>query len=179
MVNDLDVRHPRDRSLERQQVVIERGAFELAAGLDDDQEVARILDLAIAEPALAKQLGAAHLEVDEVAGVMEQAHPVGLGIADADGHLMLERIGHDLPGSLNTMACNRWASGSPLQGERPGALRCQGLIGRAGTRDDHHGQRIVRPLLAVRLAGPVLLGGPASKDLGPMLEPVLRSQSSY
>ena len=72
-----------------QEVVVVRGTLELAADVDDDQVMPRVLDLAIGEPALAKQLGPAHLEVDEVVRVMEQTHPVGLGVADADRQLVL------------------------------------------------------------------------------------------
>ena len=40
--------------------------------------------LAVAPAGVPQPFGAGHLEPDEVVGVVHHAHPIGLGIADAD-----------------------------------------------------------------------------------------------
>ena len=67
-----------------EQIVVVRGPLELAADVDDHQEMAGVFDLAIRDPALAEHLGPGHLEVDEVIRVVQEPHAVGLGVAHAD-----------------------------------------------------------------------------------------------
>ena len=90
-MHDLDVRDPLDGRPERQEIVVVGGPLELAADLDHDQEMARVFDVAIGDAPLAQELGPAHLEVDDVVGVMQEAHAVGLGVADAKADLVTER----------------------------------------------------------------------------------------
>lgn len=83
-VDDFDVGDALDGGADREQVVVEGGPFELATDVDDDQEVSGVFDLAVGEAGLAEQFGAGLLEVDEKLSVVEEAHAVGFGIADAD-----------------------------------------------------------------------------------------------
>jgi beta-lactamase class A len=71
LVDDLDVGHPRDGGAHGQQVVVVRRLLELAADIDDHQEMAGILDLPVGDPPTAEHLGPGHLEVDEVIGMVQ------------------------------------------------------------------------------------------------------------
>src|SRR5205085_11727042 len=55
--------------------------------LHQHQEEALVLDVAVGPPHLPQQFGPALLEVDQVVRMVQEAHAVGLGVADADGNL--------------------------------------------------------------------------------------------
>ena len=66
------------------------------AGLDagDHQEIAEPLDVGIVEAGGRAEAGAGELEPDHVVGVMDDAHLVGLGIADLDVDLGADGLCH-------------------------------------------------------------------------------------
>ena len=64
-------------------VVVARRLAVLAVRLDDRQREPRLLHLAIAPAERAQQVGARHLEPDEVVRVVDDAHLVGFGVAHA------------------------------------------------------------------------------------------------
>ena len=88
LVHDLDMGDPRYRGAHGQHVVVISGPLEFAADVDDHQEMSRVFDLAIGDPAVAEHLRPGHLEVDEVIRVVQEAHAVRLGIAHADRDLV-------------------------------------------------------------------------------------------
>ena len=68
--------------------------------LDHDEEDAVPLQVGVAVALGAEQLDAAHLEILEVAAVMEVAHGVDFGVADAEGEGVLGHA-HWTRGDLN------------------------------------------------------------------------------
>ncbi len=93
-VDDFDVGDALDGGAQSEEIVVECGTFEFAADVDDHEEVAGVFDVAIGEAGAAEQLGAALLEVDEEGGVVEEAHTVGFGVADADFDFVGVEGGH-------------------------------------------------------------------------------------
>ena len=66
------------------QLVVEEGALAVAdERFHDDDAVALLLEILVGETCGAEPLDAADLEVGEVAGVVDDALSVGLGVADA------------------------------------------------------------------------------------------------
>src|SRR4051812_33809660 len=102
-VHDLDVRGPRNGRLEREQVVVIRRPFELAADIDDDEQVPGVLDVAVRDPALAEQLSPPHLKEDEVVRMMQESHAIRLGVTDPDGDLVAFRHGAPPPLLCSTL----------------------------------------------------------------------------
>ena len=70
---------------DRHQVLIISRRFIAALGFGDDHKsVFLILHLLVGETARTAQLAAPHLEPDHVIGIVNNAHLVGLGVADAN-----------------------------------------------------------------------------------------------
>src|SRR5713101_1657538 len=66
-------------------VIIVYGSLVAALGIDDgDEAVVLALHVFIAEAKLAKEFDTAHFKPDEMIGMIDDAHLVGFGIADAD-----------------------------------------------------------------------------------------------
>ena len=169
-VHDLDVRDPRHGRPDRQQVVVVRGPLELAADVDDHQEMAAVLDLAIRDPALAEHLGPGHLEVDEVVRVVQEPHAVGLGVADADGDFVA--VVHDRLCALHLTL------GSSSSTVRLPAAAYRAALAGPGDHDQRIG--VVRPLFATGQPGLESLVDPAAEVGRVVLEPLLGgSQLSY
>src|SRR6266566_1060595 len=68
------------------QVVVAGGGAVADVDLGDGKVDALLLELLVSEPRLAHQLGAGAVEPDEVVGVVDHAHLVGLGIIDAQSY---------------------------------------------------------------------------------------------
>src|SRR5438876_1879669 len=68
------------------QVVVPGGGPVTHADFGDGEEDALLLELFVGQPRLAHQLGAGAIEPDQVVGVVDHAHLVGLGIVDAQGY---------------------------------------------------------------------------------------------
>src|SRR2546422_4527904 len=72
------------------QVVVPGGGPVTHADFGDGEVHALLLELFVGQPRLAHQLGARAVDPDQVVGVVDHAHLVGLGIVDAQGY----RAGH-------------------------------------------------------------------------------------
>jgi len=70
-------------------LVVFGGGAVLHVDLDDDEEDAGPFELGVGVSLGPEEFDAAHFEVLEVAGVVEVAHGVDLGVADADGQGVL------------------------------------------------------------------------------------------
>src|SRR5207249_2374655 len=68
------------------QVVVAGGGAVADVDFGDGEVDALLLELLVGKPRLAHQLGAGAVEPDEVVGVVDHAHLVGLGIIDAEGY---------------------------------------------------------------------------------------------
>src|SRR6266704_1713851 len=68
------------------QVVVAGGGAVADVDFGDGEVDALLLELLVGQPRLAHQLGAGAVEPDEVVGVVDHAHLVGLGIIDAQGY---------------------------------------------------------------------------------------------
>ena len=77
-----------------QLVVVPRRPAILAVRLDHRQRHARVFHLAIAPAERPQQVGARHLEPDEVVRVVDDAHLVGFGVADAHGRGPRTAVAH-------------------------------------------------------------------------------------
>src|SRR5262245_6293029 len=82
-----------DARADLQEVVVACGPQVARARLDHGQVQIVRLELAVAQAALAQEVGAAHLEPREVAAVPGDTHLVGLGVADAQARQRAR--GHD------------------------------------------------------------------------------------
>jgi hypothetical protein len=78
-----------DAGGERQLIVVAGRRLVLHLDLGDDEEDAVALHVGIRKPDRAEQFDAAHLEILEEARVMEVAHRIALGVADAKGQDVL------------------------------------------------------------------------------------------
>lgn len=84
-VDDLDVSDALDRGADSEEVIIDRGFLVFATEINDDKKESGILDVSIRDTSLTEKFRAGLLEIDEELGVVQEAHAVGLGVADADG----------------------------------------------------------------------------------------------
>src|SRR6202023_2416270 len=73
----------------------------------DHQQEAEVLDLAVAVARLRAEVGAGKLEPDDVVGVVDDAHLVGLGVADLDVRDLAYRFAHGSPGGLPRRSAGR------------------------------------------------------------------------
>ena len=73
-------------------VIIVHGSLVAAAGIDDRDEAAVFaLHIFIAEAELAQKFRPAHFKPDEMIGVIDDAHLIGLGVAHADASFIHRR----------------------------------------------------------------------------------------
>src|SRR6266513_81014 len=68
------------------QVVVAGGGAVADVDFGDGEVDALLLELLVGQPRLAHQLGAGAIEPDQIVGVVDHAHLVGLGIVDAQGY---------------------------------------------------------------------------------------------
>lgn len=76
--------------------VVAGGVAVFDFGLGDDEEDALALEVGVGEALVAQELDAADLEVLEIAAVVQVAHGIDFGIADADGYRVFSE-GHSYP----------------------------------------------------------------------------------
>lgn len=107
-VVDADGRLPGDFGEEGQLLIVAGGGPVAAFHLYNGEEDAGLFEVGVAVADGAEQFDATHLEVLEIAAVVEVAHGIDLGIADADGDGMLA-VGH----GLNVAGEGWWGKSHP------------------------------------------------------------------
>src|SRR5262249_34931579 len=117
--------------------VIVGGRAPVAAldGGDEDQDPPLFHD-AVRQTGRAAELGAGDLEPDDVVGVVDDPHPVGLGISDAQARLDLgqRRIGGNAPGRQgHSRSASRRRTGSGTSPRTPPPSRATSLTRRLET----------------------------------------------
>lgn len=77
-------------------VVVEGGGVVAAVGVNDGEaDLIVTFHVAVADTADAAEFGTGHFEPDEVVGVVDDAHLVGFGVADAEADLGFVGKGHE------------------------------------------------------------------------------------
>ncbi|PYP57688.1 MAG: hypothetical protein DMD44_09630 [Gemmatimonadetes bacterium] len=104
--------HLADPAAHPDQIVVARRRAEADIDLGHREVHALLLQLFVGDPGLAHQLGAGAIEPDQVVGVVDHAHLIGLGVVDAERY----RADHagatstaDRQKSNTTGACGRFA----------------------------------------------------------------------
>lgn len=90
-VDDLDVGDAFNRRFQGQDIVVSGRPSVLATKVDDHQQKAGILDFPIGHSVRSQQFRTPFFEINEVVGVVEQPHPVGLGVSNPDLDLVMVR----------------------------------------------------------------------------------------
>jgi len=105
---------------DRQGIVVNRGADELRRDIEDGDAKAVGLELAIGETLFAQELRAGDFEPREIVGMIDDAHHVGLGVADRDLRARLDHASAAVSNSASA-DCFQWVR---LAHSRPADPSC-------------------------------------------------------
>jgi len=86
-VVDANMRQAFDLSCKDKHFVVVGRGLEATVEIHHGEEDVAVFHVSIADAGLSEQFGSAHLEVFEKLGVVEIAHRVALGVANADGQI--------------------------------------------------------------------------------------------